>query len=186
MKRVLLAMLALLLIPGMAMGAATLGVYINGKLSYSPALGSPFEAYLYIVTNDYDVAGIQYMLDYDISKLGLLNTEFPFYYSVDIGDPLSGHAVTYSPPVSTYPNGYAWLVKYEFVTLVDCPDMFDFPISVVGHPDPGLQHPVYGGLYGIYPPNMVEFDVDGLTTVLCPFETDTEEESWGAIKSMYK
>jgi hypothetical protein len=188
MKRVLLAVAAILIIPGMVMAAnPTLGVYINGKLNASPSPApNEFTAYLVIFTDEYMVTGVQYMLDYDLSKLALMNTEYPFEYAVGIGSPTSGHAITYSPPVSTYPYGYRWLVKYTFMTLVPCDDMRDFPIVVVGHPDPGLEDPELGSLLGTYAPDHELFAIDGLTTTLCPLLTDSEQESWGAIKSMYR
>jgi hypothetical protein len=193
MKRVLLAMLAILVIPGMVLAAsATIGVYVDGgKLYYSPAGAyTAFDAYLYVVQDQYKITGVQYMLetpsDPTHSQLVLLNIEFPFQYSIDIGDPWNGHAITYSPPVDHYPYGYAMLVKYEFLTQVDCPDMLDYLINVVDHPDTGLWIPECDGLYATYPPNHEPFCLDGLTTTLCPTETDAEEESWGAIKSMYK
>ncbi len=191
MKRVLLALLAVLVIPSMAMATATVGVYVDGKLFYSPpAASTPFDAYLYIVQDEYQVTGIQYALytpaDPDHNNLVLLDTEYPFEASVWIGGPWNGHAITYSPPLDCYPNGYDILVKYTLMTMVDCPDMYDYQMYVGPHPDPGLEHPEYGGLYGTYAPDHEAFPVDGLTTIFCPFETDAQEESWGAIKSMYK
>lgn len=189
MKRVLLAVAAILIIPGMVLAASsTLGVYVDGKLYYTPPT-APYEftAYLVIVEDEYQITGVQYALSLtNPSQLVLLNVEYPFEYSVGIGDPINGHAITFSPPVSTYPYGYRWLVKYTFLVVVPCPDMWDYHVDVVGHPDPGLEHPVYGGLWGTYAPDHEAFDIDGLSLVICPFETDAKDESWGAIKSMYK
>jgi hypothetical protein len=188
MKRVLLAVAAILIIPGMVMAAnATLGVYVDqGKLYASPPSGTQFTAYLYIVEDEYQVSGVQYMLDYDATKLILVSTEYPWNYVQSIGTPQTGVASTYNPPVSTYPYGYAWLAKFTFMLINPCEQVKDVTISVVGNPDPGLEDPVLGSLLGIYPPNYDLFPIDGLTTTLCPLSTDSEQESWGAIKSMYK
>ncbi len=192
MKRVLLVMIALLVIPGFAAATATLGAYIDGFLvsCQDIPVQTPFDAYLYIVQDEYEVTGIQYALetpsDPSHNQLVLLSVEYPFEASVWLGDPWNGHAISYSPPVSCYPYGYGMMVKYEFMKMVECPDMIDYQLVVVGHPDPGLAHPTYGSLYGTYSPDHEAFPIDGLTTVFCPLETDVQEESWGAIKSMYR
>lgn len=190
MKRVLLAVAAILIIPGMVMAASsTLGVYVDGKLYYTPPTAPyEFDAYLVIVSDVQDITGVQYSLTgIDGTHLVLLpEIEYPFEYSVSLGDPLAGHAIVYSPPVSTYPYGYRWLAKYTILALTPCADMWDWNVEVVGHPDPGLEDPVFGGLYGTYGDTHAPFDIDGLKLVVCPFETDAQDESWGAIKSMYK
>lgn len=186
MKRVLLAVAAILIIPGMVLAASsTLGVYESGRLFYSPPT-APYEftAYLVIVSDQTLVTGVQYALEiYDPGTVILMGTEFPFEYSVGVGDPINGHAIVFSPPVSMYPYGYRWLVKYTFLALPGC---LNNKVDVVAHPDPGLEHPVYGGLWGTYAPDHEPFDIDGLSFSVCPEVTDAKDESWGAIKSMYK
>jgi len=194
MKKLLLLFLAVFVIPGIVSAEALVGVFVDGKIFYSPAALTPFNAYLYILQDEYEVTGIQYSLttptDPGHGNLLLVDFDFPYNHSVDIGDPWNGHAVSYNPPVSCYPNGYGMLVKYEFMILDDCynnnGDLVDYRLDVVGHPDSGLEHPVYGGLYATSAPDHEGFPVTGLQTYFCPFEVDAQERSWGAIKSMYK
>lgn len=57
--------------------------------------------------------------------------------------------------------------------------MIDYEIVVGPHPDSGF-------LRGTYAPDNDFFDIIGLTSKLCPEEpVAVEEESWGAVKSMY-
>jgi hypothetical protein len=192
MKRLLIVAMLILIVPASGIAAsATLGLYFCPHMYYFPA--GPyevFEAHLYIVQNEYSVTGIQYALetpsDPTHSLLVLLGIEYPFNHTVDIGDPWTGHAVTYNPPMDCYPYGYDLMMTYTFMTTVECEQMWDYQIYVVGHPDAGLEHPVYGGLYGTYAPYHEAFDIGGLMSVICPTEVDAKEESWGAIKSMYR
>jgi len=55
----------------------------------------------------------------------------------------------------------------------------DFPLVMGPHPETGFLRATY------YPNNYYFYPV-GLTSILCPVETATEEESWGAIKSLYR
>lgn len=192
MKRLLIAASILLLVPVAGMAAtATLGIYFCPQMYYYPeGPYTEFRAHLYIVQDEYKIAGIQYSLetptDPTHSLLVLLGVEYPFEYAVDIGHPFTGHAIVYSPSVSCYPYGYALLATYRFITTVECEQMWDYLIIVGPHPDPGLEDPVCGGLYGIQGEEKEPFCIGGLTSVICPTEVDTKDESWGAIKSMYR
>ena len=184
MKRVLLTVVALL-IPSILMAAnPTVGVYFDGKLTgMPPGPYTTFLGSLYIVQNEYYVTGMEYSLvtpnDPSHGQLIIQGYNYPPSYSLSLGDAWVGHAITFWPPLTGYPDGYDLLVTYEFMTLVDCVDMWDYPIVVSAHPDSGY-------LRGTYSPNNDFFDITGLTSYLCPNEIGTEEESWGAIKSMYR
>ncbi|MBN1163013.1 MAG: hypothetical protein JXB45_00405 [Candidatus Krumholzibacteriota bacterium] len=93
-----------------------------------------------------------------------------------MGDPWLGHSITYYPPLTGYPTGCDLICSYTCMTLVDCHDMPYYQIQVGPHPDTGE-------LRGTYSPNAEFFDITGLTSVLC-VETDAQDSSWGAIKSM--
>jgi len=72
------------------------------------------------------------------------------------------------------------------MTTAPCENLVDYYINVVGDPN-GITDPLYGDLYGTYPPLMEHFGVTGLSTIVCPENpTPAENESWGAVKSMYK
>ena len=203
MKRALLMLLAILVIPGMLMATSQLGVYQQdneGNLAIRPpAAGVMFTCYLYIVNNDERVVGIQYKLDTPTTIETGIAPEFMLiswaapdgHTIVDIGNPWTGHSVGYDYPVSCYPHGYAIMLKYTFMAVLDCyteggDTLLDFMIDVVGDPT-APPDPIFGSLYGVYAPNMDSFGIDGLTSVVCPGPgTPNKEESWGAIKSMYR
>lgn len=181
MKRVLLTVAVALLIPSILMAApATVGVYFDGKLTYTPTgVGHPFVGALYIVQSDYYMTGLEYKLytpGYDFIITGVT---YPPNHSLDLGDPMNGHAITYWPPLTGYPDGYDLLVTYDCVVVVPCSQATNYTIEVGPHPDSGF-------LRGTYAPDNNFFDIIGLTSYICPEGVGTEEESWGAIKSMYR
>jgi hypothetical protein len=185
MKRVLLTVAVALLIPSILMAALpTVGVYFDGTLT-GPAAGAygTFKGSLYIVQNEYYVTGVEYSLvtpnDPAHAQLIIMGYTYPPTHALTLGDAWLGQALTYWPPLTGYPDGYDLLVTYEFMALVDCVDMPDYPIVVSPHPDSGF-------LRGTYSPNNDFFEIIGLTSYLCPEQIATETESWGAIKSMYR
>jgi hypothetical protein len=187
MKRVLLTVAVALLIPSALMAfTPMIGVYFEGHLTYTPAFdGNPFSAHLYTVQEEYNITGIEYSLvtpmDPMHTMFAIIGWSYPPNFSVASGDPWNGHAVTYWPPfLAGFPDGYNLLVTYECLALTEsCDGMWDYPIEV--HPDPRS-----GFLRGTYEPDNEFFDFVPLTSWLCPEQIGTEEESWGAIKSMYK
>jgi len=202
MKRTLLMLLAILVIPGMLMATAQLGVFQQGNegnLAIRPPVSGMFTCYLYIVENIESVVGIQYMLETPTTietgvapDIMLISWAGPANHTiVDIGNPWNGHSVGYDYPVSCYPHGYGIMLEYTFMVVNPCISdggtRMDFPIAVVGNPN-APPDPVFGSLYGVFTPVMDSFGIDGLTSmVMCPESTTpTQEESWGAIKSMYR
>jgi hypothetical protein len=167
MKRVLLTVAVALLIPSALMAfTPMIGVYFEGHLTYTPAFdGNPFSAHLYTVQEEYNITGIEYSL---VTPMDPMHTMFAI-----IG-------WSYPPFLAGFPDGYNLLVTYECLALTEsCDGMWDYPIEV--HPDPRS-----GFLRGTYEPDNEFFDFVPLTSWLCPEQIGTEEESWGAIKSMYK
>jgi hypothetical protein len=187
MKRVLLTVAVALLIPSAVLAFTPMvGVYFdNGENYYTPAAPfTSFTAALYIIQSGYYVTGIEYSLetpsDPGHAFMGILDYIMPPSHSADLGtSAFSGQSITYWPPLTGFPTGYDLLVTYEMITFADCVDMLDYPIVVA--PDPRS-----GFLRGTYTPDNEFFDIVPLTSILCPSEVGTEEESWGAIKSMYK
>jgi len=185
MKRVLLTAAVALLIPSLV-GAwtPTMGVYFSGKLTYTPdAPYHSFLASLVIVQSDYYVTGVEYSLvtpnDPTHTQLGIISATYPPNFSLEIGTPFDGHALTFWPPMTGYPDGYDLLVTYEFMTFEPCSQMWDYPIVVSADPSSGE-------LRGTYAPDNDLFDIIGLTSYLCIDQIAVEEGSWGAVKSMYK
>jgi hypothetical protein len=185
MKRVLLTAAVALLIPSLVWAwTPTLGVYFDGKLTYTP--DAPFHAFaasLVIVQSAYYVTGVEYSLvtpnDLGHAQFIITGWHFPPNYSVEIGNPFDGHAITFWPPMTGYPEGYDILVTYDCLTMQPCSQMWDYPIVV--SPDP-----TSGELRGTYAPDNDLFDIIGLTSYLCIDQIAVEEGSWGAIKSMYE
>lgn len=202
MKRVLLAITAILVIPGMVMAASsTLGVYFGNGQSYLaegevPLYPEMFKGYLYIYA-PHEVRSFQYQLVMDPCDAYpsdcepmLMDVEKPWNFSVEQGDPLSGHAVVYNPQLACLGNGYDLAMTYTFMLPPECTcaDIVNFEMCIAGNPN-ALPHETYGSLYGTYDTveeSNIAFDIDGLTSYICLEETDTEEESWGAVKSMYR
>lgn len=184
MKRVLLTVAVALLIPGMV-GAAnpTLGVYFTGTTWHDPAAPfTQFQAQLVIVQSEYYVTGVEYQLitpsDPAHSQFFIQSYTLP-EGSLEIGGPFAGHAITFWPPLTGYPEGYDVCATYTCMTTVTCPEMLDYQL-VIG------PHPGSGELRGSYSPDNELFPIDGLTSYLCLDQIGVEEESWGAIKSMYR
>ncbi len=186
MKRVLLTVAVALLIPSiLAAAPANVGVYFDGSLAYIPTgdIGVPFVGALYIVQNEHYVTGVEYCLvtpnDPAHAQFVITGYTYPPSHALTLGDVWSGHSVTYWPPLTGYPEGYDLLVTYECRVLQPCSEMWDYPIVVSAHPDSGY-------LRGTYAPDHELFEITGLTSYICPELIGTEEESWGAIKSMYR
>ncbi|MBN2185599.1 MAG: hypothetical protein JW746_09755 [Candidatus Krumholzibacteriota bacterium] len=182
MKRVLLTVAIALLIPGLLGAAtATMGLYdAAGKLYYEPSNGVPFQLYMYLIQSDYYVTSIEYQLIRENSYFTVQSVEYPSNVGVVLGDPLTGHSVTYWPPMSGIPNGYDMMMTLNCVTSRNCTAMKDYEL-IIG------VYPGSGELRGTYDPEGEFFPIVGLTTYLCLDQVGTEEEgSWGAIKSLYR
>jgi len=203
MKRVLLALTVLLMIPGMLLADASLGVYFgSGQLFIKegevPAYPVWFKGYLYIYA-PHKVRSFQYQLVMDPCneypedcEPELMSIEYPWNFALELGNPLTGHAVTYNPQLPCNDNGFDLALTFNF-RMPDgctCADIPNFEMCIAGAPESfAIPHPTLGGLYGIYDTpeeDDIAFDIDGLTSTICISETDTNEESWGAVKSMYR
>jgi hypothetical protein len=201
MKRVLLALTVILFIPGMLLADGALGVYFDNGQLYLPEGDVPltpnlFQGYLYIYA-PHPVRSFQYQLVMDpmgvyddTCEPMLMSVDKPWNFSLEIGDPLTGHAVTYNPQLPCYGNGFDLAMTYNFMmpSGCTCMDIPNFEMAIVGCPT-CLPHETYGALYGTYDTveeSDIAFDIDGNTSIICVGETDAEEESWGAVKSMYR
>lgn len=182
MKRVLLTVAVALLIPTILMAApVTVGVYFDGSLVYTPegGPGTEFLGSLYMIQSDYYVTGVEYSLITPDPNFVIAGYSYPPSHALTLGDAFNGHSITYWPPLTGYPDGYDLLVNYECYFTTSCSQATNFTIEVGPHPDSGY-------LRGTYSPDNDFFDIIGLTSYLCPEGVGTEEESWGAIKSMYR
>jgi hypothetical protein len=192
MKRVLLLIVAALLIPGLLHATATLGVYFDtpGTMTHSPAELVPFSAHLYIHNGGCFITAVEYLLstpdDPTHALMALIGTSYPDNFQIELGDPFDtvmGHAITYWPPFNGWVPGYNLLATYTFLTYDDCWDagggIADYDIKVVNNPGSGALR------YTCHPDNNL-VPATGLTSIICPELVAVEEESWGAIKSLYR
>jgi hypothetical protein len=187
MKRALLILAVMLLLPGVAAAQSTVGIFFDGPgvMHYIPETGEWFDAYLYIHNANNYVTGIEYQiltpLDPTHALIRLGTVEYPDNSTLQMGDPFSGHTITYWPPLNGFIPGYNLLATITFYAAHGCDDGLnaDFPL-VVG------PHPVTGVLRATFYPDNEYFYPAGLTSIMCPEGTAVEEESWGAIKSLYR
>ena len=181
MKRVLLTIAIALLIPGLVSAAgAVMGLYADGgKLYYQPSNGVPFPLYLYLIQSDYYVTSIEYQLVIPNTNFAVLSVEYPANMGTTLGDPATGHTVTYWPPMTGLPSGFDLMATLNCTTYRNCNSMSDYPLAIGAHP-------VSGELQGTYDPEGDFFPIIGLTTYLCLDQIGLEEGTWGAIKSLYE
>lgn len=193
MKRALLILAVALLLPGVLSAQdGLIGIYFDVPVDEAPEVmhiyptgGQSFTGYLYCMNAEYYITGIEYQLltPMDPTHIGilLLETVVPPNSPLQIGSPFDGHAITYWPPLNGYMPGYNLMATYTFYAVDDCytGSLQDYPM-IIG-PDPGS-----GELRGTYSPDNNYFYPVGLTSIICPVETANEEQSWGAIKSLYR
>jgi hypothetical protein len=196
MKRVLLTVAVALLIPGVliAQELPTLGLYYDGVQHATPTGVGPFETFkIYLVLvqwHGYYVKGVEFALytpDDDIHgtprRIVVENEIMPSNFQIKTGTLWYDQAYTYTPPFTGYPDGYDVLATYECWMTQECysgPEMWNYRVVVGPNADSGY-------LRGTQGPANELFDIRGLTFYLCPEgPIATEEESWGAIKAMYR
>jgi hypothetical protein len=190
MKTLLLSLSIALLIPGLSSADATLGLYFGlepGVMAYDPTPFSTFDVYLYIHNADQYVTAVEYQLvtpdDPGHAYFQVSEVSYPDEKSVTLGNPFSGHSITYWPPLNGYVPGYNVICKYTCFTTEPCfgdgGNLANYRILVGPHPDSGE-------LRGTYAPENDFFPIVGLTSILCAEPDAVVEESWGAIKSMYR
>lgn len=189
MKRGLLIVAFALIVPSiLAASPITVGVYYEGGHTCIPPSGDgvAFEVALYMLQSEYNMTGLEYslaMLDpagEPSSMISLQGWTLPTGGKAELGHPITGHSVTYWPPLNGFPNGYNLLVTYEVVTFEPCELMINHRIEVVPHGDTGF-------LRGTYAPDNEKIELTGLGFWFCPDGSiGTEEESWGAIKALYR
>jgi hypothetical protein len=185
MKRLVLALAIAVLVPG-TLGAATLGCYFGytpGQMAISPTPFSFFDIFVIMHNADYYVTAVEYQLmtPYDPTHvlMGLSAVTYPSNVVATLGDPFTGHSIAFWPPLNGYMPGYSLVCTIKAFTLAPCGQFVDYPL-VVG------PHPESGELRGTFVPDNEFFMITGLTSIICPEQISVKEESWGAIKSLYR
>ena len=197
MKRVLLTVAVALLIPGMlaAQEPPVIGLFHDGVQHHTPTTWGysvpqiTWKLYLYVSQwHGYYITGVEFSLStpddgLDPRRIVIENTIMPSNFQIANGLSIwTDMAYTYYPPFTGYPDGYDLLATYEVWTTRECytENMWNYRIVVGPNGDSGF-------LRGTQGPQNELFDLRGLTFYLCPEgEIATEEESWGAIKAMYR
>ena len=192
MKRVLLTVVVAILIPGLLNATAVMGVFFDpddpamASGSYSPAGPLPFvfDAHIMLYYADQYVTGVEYQLltpdDPGHSQFAYQGVVYPDNMSVELGDPFTGHAITFWPPLNGYLPGYnVCCTLRDCFILTPCASWPDYPV-VIG-PHPGSEE-----LRGTYMPDNDFFPIVGTTSILCPDQIAVEEKSWGAIKTLFE
>jgi hypothetical protein len=108
-----------------------------------------------------------------------MGVTYPDGKSVALGDPFSGHAIAYWPPMNGFVPGYNLVATLQCMTFAPCGPLVDYPLVIGPHPDSGE-------IRGAFAPENELFPIVGLTSIVCPDMVGTQEESWGAIKSLYR
>jgi hypothetical protein len=129
-----------------------------------------FNAYLFLKDADYNVTGVEFMLitpeDPSHALFVITDFSFPQEGTLNIGDPFSGMAIVYWPPLNGFTGDPLLLLNLECLTVETCychgGDMMDYPITVVAHPESGELH-------GTYAPDNEFFSIIGFTSYLCPY-----------------
>jgi hypothetical protein len=183
MKAFLIAALVLL-IPAVIAAQPTMGVYFTYApfdIYYSPSVpGESFDGYVYGHNIDCYLSACEFQLV--IGHSSILLTGFDLLPgSVNLGLPLDGISISYWPPLDGWNPGYNLLCTFHFAALDVCDEfggsLVNVPIQIGPHPDTGE-------IRGTCWPDQNIFQFIGLRSIICPFGTATEEQSWGAIKSM--
>jgi hypothetical protein len=173
-----------LLIPASILAQPTLGVYFTFEpfdIYYSPSyMGEQFEGYLYGHHIDCYLTAAEFQMV--IGHPSIQFTGFDLLPGwINLGDPLIGMSISGWPPLDGWNPGYNLLAVFHFLAIEYCEcfggTLSEVPIQIVPHPDTGM-------ISGTCWPDNELFQFIGLTAIICPFGTATEESSWGAIKSM--
>ncbi len=146
-----------------------------------------FDAFVFVRDADYYVTAVEYQLvtplDPAHAFFGIANVTYPENVSVALGDPFEGHSIAFWPPLNGFVPGYNLICTLKCFTLASCAReggvLTDYPVAIG-------PNPRSGELRGTFAPENDFFPILGLTALLCPEETGTQEESWGAIASLYR
>ncbi|HSG27277.1 MAG TPA: hypothetical protein VLA34_02265 [Candidatus Krumholzibacterium sp.] len=133
----------------------------QGTQNFCPYPFEFFNAYLVLQNADYYVTAVEYKLDAPDGNFIILDYSFPPEHSVDFGHPFSGQSISYWPPLNGF-GGDLVLCTMECMTLSACPDMPDYRLDLVPHPDSGY-------LRGTFSPDNEFFDMIGGSSYLCQY-----------------
>ena len=179
--RVALVAMLILLLPAALFAGPMLGVYFTynpGQMTYNPELFELFYGYVFATNYTCFLSAIEFMVD---APSGITVNDFESEWpDLVLGSPLSGVSMSFPPGYPPY-DGYHWIMTLHLEAYKTCchngGTMQDAPLYILPNPESGY-------LRGSCPDGTL-FEFAGLTSIFCPFMIGTEEESWGAIKSLF-
>jgi len=182
MRAATIAMLILLL-PAALFAGPTMGVYFSfvpGAMTYNPMPYEQFNGYLYVHNTACYLNAVEYAVQLPPGII-LMSYTLPTAY-VELGAPLTGHAIAIWPPMDGWNPGYNLINTFKFMAIDWCWNyggtMHDALLRVIPNPESGATQ------YSCFPENYL-YPYDGLTSIFCPEVYGVEETNWGAIKSLF-
>lgn len=150
-----------------------LGLYFDPEgqsLDGMPPSSTVFETYLILKDAKYGVTGVEFQLltpdEPTHALLAIVDILFPQENTLWLGDPWSGMAIAYWPPLNGFAEDHLLLLTLRCFLTEPClcqgGSLTDFPILVGPHPESGE-------LRGTCAPNHEIFSIMGLTSVMCPY-----------------
>ncbi|MCK4236255.1 MAG: hypothetical protein KAX38_03990 [Candidatus Krumholzibacteria bacterium] len=180
----------IVMLPAAIFGIPTLGVYFSdvdhatvpGQMHYIPTPATMFYGFVYAHNWDCYLTAAEFAVEFD-PQIIYAGFDIPEGW-LFMGDPINGLSLTWWPPISDYYEDYHWLCVLKMMIFEPCitegGTLADMPIVIV-------PHPVSGGMYGVCWPGYQMFNfVVGQKSIVCPYEIDIEDQSWGAIKAQFK
>lgn len=184
MRAAIIAIMILML-PA-ALFAGQVGVfftYTPNQMWFSPAPFEEFVGYVYGHSLPCYVQAIEFAVELP-PGIELDGWTLPPEGILQIGNPLTGIAIAYWPPLNGFYPGYNLLLKiYLFADQAGAclwkgGSLVNAPLRILPNPESGhCQVACY--------PDATLMEVTGLTSIICPDQIATEESSWGAIKSLF-
>lgn len=178
----------ILLLPATLLGIPSIGLYFSfnptnpGQAHYGPMPGEAFFAFVYVHNWDCYLTAVEFAISPLPPAIIYSGFDLPEDY-LNLGDPQSGIAITWFPPVND-PPPYHLVCTINLFSMGTCiyfgGSMVDFPIAIIPNPDGG------GGIYATCWPEQNMIELIGETSIICPDLIANEEHSWGAIKDLFE
>ena len=187
MKSIVIALILLLMFPAVLFADVTMGIFFDETpytMHYYPTHMEEFVGYIITHNIECQLSAVEFALDIP-AGIWPGDIDIP-EGSLILGDLMTGLSITYWPPLDPALTGYNFLCSIHFLAVDWCimcgGTLADAPIKV--KPSQRGQLPPFLG--GTCWPNNEKVEMIGLTSILCPQYIAVEEESWGAIKSLFK
>jgi len=178
-----------IMLPSVLAGGPAMGVYFTfnpEQAVYYPEVGMSFDAYIYVHTWDCMLTAVEFALEWT-DPPGIIYSGFDIPEGwLNLGEPLSGIAITWFPPASDYEETHLLVCTVHFFSTDTCNDMggsiVDVPLLIVPHPEGGGG----GGaaVIGTCWPDNAMFEFETRPGYICPEVIAVREASWGAIKDL--